>query len=140
MEFVTSSGRCTRLPTAILNTGMPLTEALACRRSHREFEEATLSMPEISQLCWAGQGVTHPEGFRTAPSAGALYPLTLLLADTQGVHEYVPLEHGLLTLGTADIRKSLQHAAFDQQCVGDAPACFAITMRPERLAPRYGER
>lgn len=140
MEFATSKVRCTRLPAATLNTGMPLPEALARRRSHREFQETPLSIPEISQLCWAGQGVTHPEGFRTAPSAGALYPLTLLLADTQGVHEYVPSEHCLLTQVAVDIRKSLQQASFDQQCVGDAPVCFAITMRPERLTPRYGER
>jgi len=120
--------------------GPPLSEVLAHRRSCREFSATPLSLEYISQLCWAAQGVTHPEGFRTSPSAGALYPLTLFVVDGQGVHEYLPSEHALVSSTTNDLCSLLQRAAHDQQCVASAPACFVIAMSVERMAFRYGER
>ncbi len=54
---------------------IPLEQALARRRSLREFAARALTEQELSQLLWAAQGITHPDGLRTAPSAGALYPL-----------------------------------------------------------------
>jgi SagB-type dehydrogenase family enzyme len=120
--------------------GPALSEVLAHRRSCREFSAMPLSLEQISQLCWAAQGVTHPEGLRTSPSAGALYPLNVFVADTQGLHEYLPSEHALVRLTTNDLRASLQRGAHDQACVAGAPACFVIAMSAERLAFRYGER
>jgi len=54
---------------------MSLEEALAARRSVREFRREPLTDRELSQLLWAAQGITSPDGKRAAPSAGALYPL-----------------------------------------------------------------
>ena len=53
--------------------------ALRCRRSVRESKKEALTLAEVSQLLWASQGITDLEGRRTAPSAGALYPLEVLL-------------------------------------------------------------
>jgi hypothetical protein len=53
--------------------------ALRQRRSVRTYTNAPITVAEVSQLVWAGQGVTHADGLRTAPSAGALYPLTVYL-------------------------------------------------------------
>ena len=50
-----------------------LEQALARRRSLREFAALALSEQELSQLLWAAQGITRPDGLRTAPSAGGLY-------------------------------------------------------------------
>ncbi|MGD1158442.1 MAG: nitroreductase family protein [Terriglobia bacterium] len=63
---------------------MSLEEALARRRSVREFTREALTERELSQLLWAAQGITHAEGLRTAPSAGALYPLALYVALPAG--------------------------------------------------------
>lgn len=129
-----------RLPRPNVSEGMSLTAALSQRRSHREFASRTLSPEQVGQLCWAAQGVTHGEGLRAAPSAGALYPLVLLVADEDGVHEYLPDEHVLLRLKSGDNRHVLRQAALDQECIGGAPVCFALAVNVDRLAFRYGDR
>ena len=55
--------------------------ALRLRRSVREFRKQALTLAEVSQLLWAALGITDPEGKRTAPSAGALYPLEVCLVS-----------------------------------------------------------
>ncbi|MDE2311157.1 MAG: nitroreductase family protein [Betaproteobacteria bacterium] len=67
------------LPPPPAAGAMSLEEALARRRSLREFAPEALTLAEISRLAWAAQGVTAPER-RTAPSAGATYPLEVYLA------------------------------------------------------------
>ena len=140
MKSVVQQSTHTALPQPNVSGGLSLTEALQQRRSCREFSAAQLSLEQISQLCWAAQGVTDPEGYRTSPSAGASYPLTLFLVDRQGVREYQPREHALVGSASTDLRNLLQLAAHDQQCVAHAPVCFAIAMSAERLAARYRER
>ncbi|MGD8852695.1 MAG: nitroreductase family protein, partial [Gammaproteobacteria bacterium] len=66
-----------RLPTPTRAGEVSLEELLATRRSLREYPDAPLTLEELGQLLWAAQGFTHPRGLRTAPSAGALYPLEL---------------------------------------------------------------
>jgi hypothetical protein len=71
-----------RLPAPVLDGGNPLNSILLQRRHHREFALQPVSLEQVAQLLWAAQGVTSPEGYRTAPSVGALYPLELHLGDT----------------------------------------------------------
>ena len=79
---------------------MSLEEALAQRRSVREFAPGALTLAEVSRLAWAAQGAIKPEG-RTAPSAGATYPLEVYLAVGEvkglaaGVYRYRPGPHRL---------------------------------------------
>ena len=65
------------LPEPALRGKMSLEEALANRRSRRDFENKALTLKQLGQLLWAGQGRTDSSGLRTAPSAGALYPIEL---------------------------------------------------------------
>jgi len=67
------------LPRPRFEGGLSVEEALASRRSIRDYARTALTLDEISRLFWAGQGLTDAEGFRTAPSAGGLYPLELYL-------------------------------------------------------------
>jgi SagB-type dehydrogenase family enzyme len=136
-----ASGEESSLPSPKTSGGMSLTEALAQRRSQREFTDQPLTPQQVSQLCWAGQGVSDENrGLRTAPSAGALYPLTVFVIDEHGVYEYEPERHALRTVAVGDVRSELQAAALNQPAVGNAPVCVAIAMNVSRTAAKYKDR
>jgi SagB-type dehydrogenase family enzyme len=120
---------------------MPLAEALARRRSQRVFADRPLPIESVAQLCWAAQGITSPEkGYRTAPSAGAKFPIGVFLVDAAGASEYEPRRHLLLRARGGDLRGQLQAGAHDQASVGTAPLCLVITMDKSRTAAKYGAR
>jgi SagB-type dehydrogenase family enzyme len=119
---------------------MTLEQALARRRSVREFAAQALSEQELSQLLWAAQGITHPDGLRTAPSAGALYPLELYVAIASGFYHYDPHEHRLDLHSEGDFRSALYHASLEQDCVREAPAVFVIAAVYERTERKYGHQ
>ena len=75
-----------RLPAPRLEGGASIEETLQWRRSIRAFSQQALNLDEISQLLWAAQGITHPDGLRTAPSAGALYLLEIYLVLAPEIH------------------------------------------------------
>lgn len=127
------------LPPPELVGQMTLEHALRRRRSVREFDPRPLTDREISQLLWAAQGVTHAEGGRAAPSAGALYPLELFVATASGFFHYEPAQHRLRQLSEDDLRPAMQWAALSQEPVGEAGAIFVVTGLLERTAAKYGE-
>ncbi len=120
--------------------------ALEQRRSVREYADGPLALAEVAQVLWAAQGVTDPGGHRTAPSAGALYPLEVYLVAGQvtdlpaGVYRYRPGGHDLLRVATGDVRPALSAAALGQDWLADAPAIVAITGVFARTARKYGPR
>jgi SagB-type dehydrogenase family enzyme len=130
--------RLIHLPAPARSEGMSLVEALQRRRSVREFAATPLAEPLLAQLFWAGPGVTALGGLRTAPSAGALYPLELYVATAGGLFHYDPAHHTMTRNSGADVREELWRAALQQDCVREAPAVFAITAVYARTAERYG--
>lgn len=135
-----------RLPAPKPEGATSLEKALRERRSTRDFKRRPLSIGEISQLLWAAQGITGSGGRRTAPSAGALYPLELyLVADnveglTQGVYKYVPNGHELIRTINGNKNLELSAAAFGQTSVRDAAAVLLLAAVYERTTARYGKR
>lgn len=146
------------LPAAESADGMPLTKALASRRSVRAFTEAPIRLPDLTQMLWAAQGVTQTAptpagwkwgewqgGLRTAPSAGALYPLELYLSvkaveDLEpGLYRYAPREHALARVGDCGPGE-LAGAALGQRAVAEAAAVVVVAAVHERTALKYGER
>ena len=120
---------------------MSLEETLAKRRSTRRFRNEALTRRQIARLCWAAQGISDAEtGFRTCPSAGALYPLELYVVTAEGVEHYVPKSRAMEKHLKDDLRKKLQTAALDQSSVGRAPATFIIAGVVSRTAGKYGRR
>lgn len=119
---------------------MSLEEALSRRRSIRQFTDEGLTLAEISQLLWAGQGVTDPRGFRTAPSAGALYPLEIYVATSEGVYHYLPQGHRLDMLSPEDRRPGLWEAGLKQGALQEAPATIVVTAVYARTEAKYGPR
>lgn len=121
-----------------VDRGMTLARALEARRSVRDFSPRPLSEIEMSQLLWAAQGITHGDGYRTAPSAGALYPLETYVATSAGFFHYVPRGHRLARLGDRDLRAAMQRAALGQPVIGSAPAVFVLAAIYRRTAAKYG--
>jgi SagB-type dehydrogenase family enzyme len=119
---------------------MSLEDVLSRRRSVRRFTARPLSEDEILRLCWAAQGITHPAGYRTAPSAGALHPLDLYVATAEGVAVYDPPHHRLVRRGDDDLRPAMQWAAFSQAAIGECPTVFVLAAVPARTAIEYGSR
>jgi SagB-type dehydrogenase family enzyme len=117
-----------------------LEETLKTRESIRHFADTPLTREEISQLLWAGQGITRRWGGRTAPSAGALYPLELYIALPEGIFHYNPKDHSLILHVDQSVLAALSRAALGQGCVRDAPAVIIIAVVYERLKMKYGSR
>lgn len=134
------------LPTPSYSSRVSIEAALRQRRSIREYEDSPVTLEEVSQILWAAQGISSEEGFRTAPSAGALYPLELYLVAgnvagiSQGVYKYQPNIHRLVRIAEGDIRSELAGAALGQKPVEDAAAVLVFTAVYERTTVRYGGR
>ena len=131
----------TALPPPVQAGQMSLEEAIRRRRSVRQFADKPLTVKQIAQLCWAGQGITdRARGLRASPSAGALYPMELYVVTADGVDHYRPADHALERHLTGDLRRVLQQIGLNQEAIGNAPACVVITAVVERTARKYGQR
>lgn len=134
------------LPQPRLAREISVERALALRRSVRAFAPEPLGLSIVSQLLWAAQGITDPAGLRTAPSAGALYPLEVHLVAgavsgvRAGIHRYEPQHHRLSLESEGDPRAGVAEAAFYQDWVAEAPAIVVLSAVYERTARKYAER
>lgn len=134
------------LPAPAVMGKQSLEALLAQRRSVREYPDAALSLAQIGQLLWAAQGITHVGGYRTAPSAGALYPLELYVVASRvdglanGIYHYQPKDHALVKTTDADVREALAEAALSQSSVEQAAAVIVFTAVYARTAKKYGKR
>ena len=134
------------LPKPRFDSEVAVEQALARRRSVREFANEPLPLPAVSQLLWAAQGITDSKGRRTAPSAGALYPLEVYLVvgnvsgTSAGVYRYDPKQHHLVLGSEGDRRAEVAKAALDQDWIAEAPAILVITGVYERTAHKYRNR
>jgi SagB-type dehydrogenase family enzyme len=136
------------LPDPDRSGSTPLEATLEGRRSRREYAPGSLSLSTVGQLLWAAQGRTHPEGFRTAPSAGATYPLELHLVVAEGGvpdlpagrYRYRPETHDLVFESPEPRQGALEAAAGGQSWLAAAPIDVVIAGREERTAREYGDR
>ncbi len=143
---VPNAGELIDLPAPRRESDVPVERALAMRRSVREYADAPLSLASVAQLVWAAQGMTDPAGYRTAPSAGALYPLELYVVAGEvvgleaGIYRYVPARHRLVRHAGGDPRSAVARAALLQGWIADAPAILVLAGVTERSAGKYGDR
>jgi SagB-type dehydrogenase family enzyme len=139
-------GEVIKLPDPAHDSNTSIEKALLSRRSVREFKAEPLTLREVSQLLWAAQGITGPAGFRTAPSAGALYPLEIYVAAgsveslPSGVYRYKPDGHELVRVAAGDKRAELCDAALGQASVKNAPIDIVIAGVHERTTVKYGKQ
>ena len=141
-----TEGTSIDLPKPQTGSEVSIEEALQQRRSVRKYSEGPLSLTEIGQLLWAAQGINRPDGFRTAPSAGALYPLEVYLVAGNvenlpaGIYKYNIPDHQLVQITDGDRRSNLGKAALGQGCIKSAPAVMVLMAVYERTKKKYGER
>lgn len=134
------------LPEPRRSGEMAVEQALASRRSIRSFAQTPLRIAAVGQLLWAAQGINDSRGLRTAPSAGALYPLEIhLVAGTvtdlaPGVYRYEPAPHRLVRTEPGDRRAQVARAASGQAWIAEAPAVLVLTGVHARSARKYGDR
>ncbi|MDR4988717.1 MAG: SagB/ThcOx family dehydrogenase [Bacteroidales bacterium] len=134
------------LPEVTLDGAMSLEKSITLRRSVRSYADKPLSMRELSQLLWSAQGITSERGFRTAPSAGATFPLEMFVVVnhvaglTRGIYHYRPHSHVLELVRSEDVSEDLFRACLSQSMIlkGGAVLVFAAVL--ERTTARYGER
>jgi len=129
--------------------GKDLKRALQNRRSRRRFSRSGLSLGELSALLWASQGITAVmagHALRTAPSAGALYPVETYLAVQQvdgldsGLYHFNPRRFELDLLEEGDFGALVGRACLGQRFMAQAGAVFCWSAVLRRNFCKYGHR
>lgn len=137
------------LPDPQIDGGPPLWEIIEARRSERSYGGEPMTKDELSQLLWAAQGITAEDyGYklRTAPSAGALYPIETYLEIKRitdmprGIYHYDVREGCLEAIRPGDFSREMCDAALEQDMVKEADVVFIFTAMFARSGIKYGER
>lgn len=105
------------LPRVDPHGGMPLMEALAARRSSREFAPDPLPQSVLAGVLWAAYGINRPEGGRTAPSAINAQEIDVFAALPAGAYVYDAARQALTLVTATDVRRVTGYQDF----VDDAP-------------------
>ncbi|MFA6175797.1 MAG: nitroreductase family protein [Phycisphaerae bacterium] len=142
--YVFAADEIIRLPEPKLNGSYSLEQLIAARRSVREFTDEQVKINQLSQLCFAAQGITDKEKkLRAVPSAGAIYPMQVHAVLPDGLYLYDPAAHTLIKKLSTDIRPMLFVASFRQQVVQKAPCTIIISGSARKIEAKYrgkGER
>jgi len=121
-----------------LTGSVSLEQTLARRRSVTQFTPQPLDQAQISQLAWAGQGITDQQrGFRTAPSVGGTYPIKLYFATQEGVFVYNPFQHSLEGTLNQDIRRRLAASALMREAIANAACDIIVAGSTRTFAAQY---
>jgi len=142
------NGKAITLPTPDFR-GPAFETVLKNRRSVRRYADKPLSLDNVSQLVFAAQGKTggtSGRALRTAPSAGALYPLEVYAVVNNveglspGIYQYDVDHHTLAVVKSGDFRGDLVTAGLGQRMLGDAGVTFVFTAVFDRIFRKYGDR
>jgi SagB-type dehydrogenase family enzyme len=106
-----------KLPAPDKRGGLPLMQALARRRSSRDFQRKPLPLPVLSSLLWAAFGVNRRGGGRTAPSALDAQEIDVYVALPEGAYRYDAKAHALRLVAASDLRRVTGYQDF----VDEAP-------------------
>lgn len=126
-----------KLPEPKEKGDVSVEEAILKRRSKRAFKNQTLTKEQVSQILWAAQGITDPDGKkRAAPSAMAIYPLEIYAVCPEATYHYIPQGHAIEKIADGDLRGSLS----EQKSVSGAAMDIVITAVFERFPARIDEK
>ena len=135
------------LPQPTISGSTSLDQALGNRRSCREYSTAALDQQQLAQLLWAAQGASGNNGQRTAPSAGAQYPVEIYALAGRveqlpmGTYRYRSSARELERVVDGDTRDRLGDAALDEQpWVQQAALILVLTADFESVQVHFNEQ
>lgn len=138
------------LPTRSLSKKLSLNETLQKRVSCRNYAPNPLFMSHLSNMLWSGQGVLSKkyDMRRTTPSAGATFPIELMVAVRkngiegldQGLYHYIPDEHALKKINDKDLSDELSEACFNQEFIKKAGVSILVASEDSRTTRMYADR
>lgn len=139
-----------KLPARKISDEVDVGYALQKRTSCRNYDKKPISLQQLANMLWAGQGAIS-QSFnmhRTAPSAGATYPLKLMVAVRdkgvegldKGIYQYSPEEHSLQKINDMDVTEELVLACFNQEFIKNAGVNMLIAADYKRTEERYASR
>lgn len=123
-----------------------LFEIMANRRSRREFTNETIDKNILSKILWSAQGITSEDGKRTAPSAGAVYPIDVYvnIDDVEniesGIYKYIPENHSLNNIDDVSKSEQIGQIALSQNWISEAPIILIIAGDLDLILEEYPER
>ena len=133
----------------MIQNEMSVREAVARRRTVRNFSPRILREDQLMGVFWAAQGITDSiRGLKAVPSAGALYPLEIyaFLGDRsvvgmgKGVYHYRPQQTDAVKVTEGDLRQELARACLSQMWMAQAPVSLVISAVYARTMKKYGDR
>jgi nitroreductase len=113
--------------------GKPLMQAIARRKSDREFETRNLSLKHLSEVLWVANGINRANGKRTVPSSMGRYPLQTYAVLANGIYFYNPVKHQLEPLVKGDFRS----LAGKQTFVDTAPLNLLFIAKGKTAADNF---
>jgi len=146
LQLTSNNSTTYSLPALKTDGVMSVESALQNRRSRRDFNGTAITKEQLSQILWSAYGITSESGLRTAPSAGALYPLEIyaVIGNVEGiepgVYKYVEKNHEITRIVEGDVRSELAEASLGQNMVNQASMSLFYSAVFERTTERYGER
>jgi len=134
------------LPSLGVPPAMTVAQAMQQRRSLRQYADRALTAEQLAWVVSAATAITSGEGYRTAPSAGALYPLETYVVATRvdgldpGVYHVDVRAQALEPVRSGSVAGDLMVAGLGQDFLRQAPAGLVLTGLFQRSRWKYRER
>ncbi len=142
------------LPIPMFDSNVSIEEAMAWRRSIREYKDDPILIEHLSKILWASHGINELNfKFRTTPSAGATYPLEIYVVISEygalierskylapGSYKYDTNTHSIELKKKGILNKELANASLSQEWVQKAPINIVICSILKRTERIYGDR
>jgi SagB-type dehydrogenase family enzyme len=137
------------LPSPDDAQGLYTEDAIQRRRSVRDYSGRDMTRAELSRLLYLTGGINSErwgQVLRSAPSAGALYPIEVypvvhrVEGLTQGLYHYAARDHALELLRLGDLRAEIVRHGLMQEFLGQSNLVLVFTAIFQRLRWKYQER
>lgn len=119
------------------------------RKSHRVFEQGSITLLKLSYLLWSTQGIKYIKGnnyatIRTVPSGGARHEFEtyLIIQNVEGLikgtYHYLPMTHQIEFLKAIDdLPDKIIDSVVGQKWIANAQVIFFWSVIPYRSEWRY---
>ncbi len=113
----------------------------------REITGGQIPSEYLDKLVWAAYGNTHNDGrtkMRTAPSAGATYPVELYIVVERivgldnGIYRYSSKAEKPVLMRKGIFLSPIRKVSLDQDFISHSNIAFIMVYNPQRIIDRYG--